>query len=200
MTISPTGPPTRRVSDRRAAGFTLIEVLLVVAILLITLTLALPRLAQAIEGTRLIFAARTVASAHRYARAMAVLNQQDVAIIYDFESPTLRVVHVKLTSPEPALEAEETGSSGQQSGNAEPSDADAPTYTVEPMLMRAFDDAVRIERITGLPDRQERSGKQWVEYRPNGMTDSYDVQLADKHGETMTVRINGITGRVEMIE
>ncbi|MBP7274647.1 MAG: prepilin-type N-terminal cleavage/methylation domain-containing protein [Kiritimatiellae bacterium] len=202
MTISPTGLRSRRESGRRHAGFTLIEVLLVVAILLIMLTLALPKLGQAIEGSRLTFAARTVASAHRYARAMAVLNQQEIVLIYDFESPILRVVQVKRTSPAPADASDpfgipEVSSSNPEAGNAEEPE---PTYTVEPILTRSFDPAVRIERISGLSDLQERSGKQWVDYRPNGMTDSYEVDLADRNDEGITVRINGITGRVEMIE
>jgi prepilin-type N-terminal cleavage/methylation domain-containing protein len=68
--------------DKQRA-FTLIELLLVLAIIGIAAAITIPNVVESIHGHRIRVATRTVVSAGKFARSMAVLNQQDVMLTID---------------------------------------------------------------------------------------------------------------------
>lgn len=77
---------------RPGAAFTLIELLLVVAILGILTVVAAPRVGAMLSGGALRTSARELAGAGRYARTMALLNQTPVDLSVDMDSGVLRIV------------------------------------------------------------------------------------------------------------
>lgn len=81
--------PTDRGHPR---GFTLAELMLVVAILGMLLVLGMPSLAQFSSGYRLREAAREVASDLQYARILAIKENQSLRV--DFSPSSYRVVRV----------------------------------------------------------------------------------------------------------
>ena len=83
---------------RSRAAFTLIELLLVVAILGFLAVVAAPRVGAALSGGSLRTAARELAGAGRYARTMALLAQTPVDLVVDFETGELKVVASERTS------------------------------------------------------------------------------------------------------
>ncbi|NQT92448.1 MAG: prepilin-type N-terminal cleavage/methylation domain-containing protein [Lentisphaerae bacterium] len=68
-------------------AFTLIEVLLVVAIIGVVTAVTTPYFVRSIRGNRLRVAARTVVMAGRYARSMAVLRQEELRVRFDLGTP-----------------------------------------------------------------------------------------------------------------
>jgi len=72
-------------------AFTLIEVLLVVAIIGVVTAVTTPYFVRSIRGNRLRVAARTVVMAGRYARSMAVLRQEELAVRFDLGAPSVSV-------------------------------------------------------------------------------------------------------------
>ncbi len=76
---------------RRRTAFTLIEVLLVIAIMAIVTAVTLPSFVQSIRGNRLRTAARMVTMAGRYARSMAVLRQQEMLLEFNLSAGTFTV-------------------------------------------------------------------------------------------------------------
>ena len=70
-----------QVADDVKRAFTLIEVLLVVAIIGVVTAVSTPYFVRSIRGNRLRVAARTVVMAGRYARSMAVLRQTELPLL-----------------------------------------------------------------------------------------------------------------------
>jgi general secretion pathway protein H len=68
------------VVSRNSAGFTLLEMLVVLAILGLVVALALPTLRRPPANLRLEAATRTLASALRYSRAQAIARNADVIL------------------------------------------------------------------------------------------------------------------------
>lgn len=76
----------------RKAGFTLLELLLVVAIFGILAAVVAPSVSGMVSGGTLRTAARELASIGRYAHSAALLNQAPVDLVVDLGSGTVRVV------------------------------------------------------------------------------------------------------------
>jgi general secretion pathway protein H len=81
------------VIPRTSAGFTLFEMLVVLAIIGLVVALALPNLRRPPDNLRLEAATRTVASALRLSRSQAIVRNADVVLTIDadrrtFESST----------------------------------------------------------------------------------------------------------------
>ena len=197
--------PRRRPDAPRRSAYTLIELLLVLTLMLVAAGMAIPMFVHSLEGTRLRAAAKSVATAHRYARGMAVLNQAEVAIIFDTETSTLRVIRLDRppAAPADASDPFSSGSSatgGWLSSMRDDSSSSSNTvvrYSTESLLERKLDPQITIQEVTGLTTAQRYKNQTWAVYQPNGMTDSYTVVLSEQRGERTSVKIEGITGQVE---
>lgn len=66
----------RKSSHPVSSGFTLIEILLVVVIILIATTVAVPRFSGTLKSTQMTTAVRSTIRTARYARSMAILRQE----------------------------------------------------------------------------------------------------------------------------
>lgn len=73
----------------RIRGFTLIELLLVTMIIGIMLTVTVPSMAKSIRGSRLRAAASAVTRAGKYARSMAIMDQQEVRLSFHKTGPRI---------------------------------------------------------------------------------------------------------------
>jgi general secretion pathway protein H len=75
----------------RAAGFTLIEIIIVLTLAALLLALVPPRLSGALAAAEIRSAARELASALRYARSRAVTRHAEVLLTLDTERRRYRV-------------------------------------------------------------------------------------------------------------
>lgn len=83
-------------------GFTLLELLVALAILGLSLTLVPPIMGNAIERSRLKSATRQIAAGLKYSRSKAIASQQEVVFTLDVEKKTYTVQdrNKKLALPE----------------------------------------------------------------------------------------------------
>ena len=80
-------------------GFTLVEVLLVVVIMGVIMTIAMPSFVRSIQAQRLGTAARTISTVARYARSMAVLKQSDLALAFNLANGQVDLVASNTSLP-----------------------------------------------------------------------------------------------------
>ena len=71
---------------RRAAGFTLIEVILVLVVVVIIAGIAVPYFAGSYRGIKLRSSSRTINRMARYARSMAIMREETLTVAINHET------------------------------------------------------------------------------------------------------------------
>lgn len=82
-------------------GFTLVELLVVLALMGLALTVASPLIGNALPGTQMRAAARDVATGLRYARSLAISTNDDVTFDVDVEGRRFAVPQGRRTGSLP---------------------------------------------------------------------------------------------------
>lgn len=182
-------------SDKR--GFTMLELLLVVVIILIASGLAVPSFIRSYRGAKLRTSARAVVMSHRYARAMAVLKQTDVAILYDVKKNNIEIVSVASTAQgerDRFLESRDGRTGVARVDEAAEEESAAPEAVITEQV-RALADGVRIEDFESEKVHAEKDGIYWVRYFQNGMCDPYELTLRDEYEKAATIEVDPISGK-----
>lgn len=157
-------------------GFTLIEILLVVAIMAVATAVTLPTFVSSIRGSRLKTAARSVIMAGRYARSMSLLQQQEMVLTFDLTAGTFSV-HPAVAS---VVSNRVVGASG---------DADS--------VRRKLHEDGRVKFVsvdlTAESAPEVTEGNCTVVYRSNGLCTPYRVVLRDEHGSVVVVEVDALS-------
>jgi type II secretion system protein H len=215
MRISDLGKQTRRPQSafrpstplragNRKSGFTLIELMLVVVIMMLAAALAVPSFIRSYRGAKLRTSARAVVMSHRYARAMAVLKQIDVAVLYDAKKNTIEVVSV--TDASAARNHDQVSEARAQQAEAvakaNPDDGTKPAAQtaggVLSELTRPLAEGVHISNFESDRVEQEKDGIYWVKYYRNGMCDPYSIELQDEYHKSATVTVDPLSGKAKV--
>jgi len=101
------------------AGFTLIEMLVVLTILALTTTLVVPLVSGGSEGGRLQMAASDLASAMRLTRSAAITRNSDISLMIDVNKRTFGSAVVSQRSFAPDIDARLTYAAGLGSGTTD---------------------------------------------------------------------------------
>ena len=101
------------------AGFTLIEMLVVLTILALTTTMIVPFVSGGSEGARLQMAASDLTSAFRLTRSAAITRNRDMSLMIDVNQRTFRSSVVSQRSFAPDIDAKLTFAAGLGSGKSD---------------------------------------------------------------------------------
>ena len=190
---------------RSGSGFSLVELLLVMAIVGIVAAITIPGFVQSTRGHRLRTAARTVVMAGRYARSMALIKQKEMAVVFDLGASTVSVEMI--TTPLPAgdpmdewlMDTSLQGLSGNREATEtddEPADDDA-TNTVQKsgieQLSRKLDSVTIVRVDFDETDEEFDEGRRSVLYHSNGRCTPYTVQIVDQRGESITIEVDALS-------
>lgn len=98
----------RRRQRRSVAAFTLLEMLMVIAIIALAAAVAMPALTRPSDGVRLQSTARDIMNAVRLTRAMAIARNAEVALTIDVDKRTFASAAIRTQTFAPDITAEVT--------------------------------------------------------------------------------------------
>ncbi len=169
----------------RGAGFTLLEIILVVAITLIVSAVAVPSFMRSYQMANLRSASRTVVTAGKYARNMAVLQQRQMTLFFNATTGEIDIVAVDRASGarvDAFLDARR-GRGGDES------------FATEVQRSQQLPEDVRIAEFRSPSRNQQLDGVYWVNYFPSGVSDSYALRITDRQQRrSVWVEIDHLAG------
>ena len=188
------------------SGFTLMELLLVVTIIAICAGISIPYFVEAHRAAGLRTSARTIAMTAKYARAMAILKQQDMALLFDAGAGKVELVSLgqpaSASDQEKFLDQRASRSSdfaAAEASRENPSDepAAAALPTIKPELENALAEGVKIDKM-GIGKDDRVGNIAWVFFNRNGTCSGFTVRLEDARGNGSTIEMDGISGFVKV--
>ncbi len=175
----------------RRAGFSLLEIILVVAIMLLAAAMAVPSFVRSFQGVKLRDSVRTVLMTNRYARNMAVLQQKQIAIIYNSNSGAISIVGVSSSRGAQARDAFFEGRSNPSYFE------ESESFAIEELMKRQLAEDVVIADFATVSG-QEHEGQYWVNYYPSGLSDQYAIRLRDKRDRHALIEIDHLAGSAKI--
>ncbi len=186
----------------RRAAFTLVELLLVVAIIGVVTAIVMPDFVRSLKGNRLRTATRSVVATGRYARSMAVLKQREMALVFNLERGLMSIHPVKTSYLDLGNE-EEAGMTPDLGENAESGDSgsdllvdaetDSPLAGLDgEELVRSLD-GVRIASVEIEDGDDFSEGRAVVRYRSNGTCMPYRLRIEDHDGTGVEIRVDALS-------
>jgi hypothetical protein len=171
---------------------------MIAVIMMLSAAMAVPLFLRSYRSAQLRTSVRSIVMASRYARGVAVLEQQHTAILFDLETSSIEVVataaQAGASERSQFLEGRDEAAS-----DVEPEEeAEASSYGVNSRVKRYLAEDVKILSVKTESESQEYDGIFWVNYFPNGMCDEYTVQLRDAKNKTATVQIDPLSGRASV--
>ena len=193
------------------AGFTLIEIMMVAVIIAVAAAVAVPMFARSFQGSKLRLSVRTVLMVHRNAQAKAVLGQRYMAVLFDERKGTLEMVDQGqpgakedsffgtvggATPPGGVMGAVTSGAEEPPPPGEEaevPEGGEGPGLNA--VMVRKLEDGVKIVSFQG---GREIDDLHYVSYFPNGMCESYEIEIGDGENRSTSIRVDAVTGKAKV--
>lgn len=185
-----------RVCER--TGFTLIEVVLVLVVIVIISGISLPYFAGTHRGTKLRTASRTIDRMSRYARSMAILREETLTMALNHETMELYLGGSSQTDTNKAdgeLDQEVLGRLGYID-----KDATADTPKIEKDVHRFLPDGLTVRSFDM---NEEQEGAEYenfylINFYPDGRCDGFRLVLEDSRGMAVTLENDPVSGKIHI--
>ena len=188
------------------------ELLLVVTIFVLISGMAVPMFVSSFAGAKLRTSVRSVVMAHRYARNMAVLRQQPVAVVVSKERNSLEVVFLTGRESESLSEltaaiADDNEDGVPDSMSAAPVDTGKAATNADGQvedkattdMLRVLEPGVAIDSFeTQRPASDDPNVPTAVLYYPSGLCDGFTMRLVDDHGRVAELTADQLTGQLDV--
>lgn len=200
--------PGKDSSTRHAAenasgrgAFTLIEMMIVLGIVALIMTMALPSFLHEHKKRAMLNAVENVVEACKSARNAAILNGYETEIVFRAEDLSFSVQKVPPPPPDPTpTNAFTTAASPQNlpnGGAVAPEPEEAPEPAV-PAFNRQLPDEVGVRLLyVNLQDYMQ-APEAHVHFFPNSTSDEFTIVLSGPEGEMQMISLNVVTGAPEV--
>ena len=186
--------------NKAVSAFTLVEILMVVAIVLISAGVAIPKFVNSYKGAKLRASVRTVIMANRYARSVAVLQQKPAAILFDLARESVEVVSINEGGDKDYFmdQRSDPATLAHSEGDGLSEEEQSVSVGIESKLVKVLADGIRIGRFSLEAAGQEQDDIYWVSYHPSGMCDRYSLRLEDDRGQAAEIKVDPFTGKAKV--
>jgi prepilin-type N-terminal cleavage/methylation domain-containing protein len=173
-------------------GFTLIEVILVAVVIALLAGISLPNIAQSIRGAKLKTSANTIERMARYARGMAIIHDQTMALLID---PASKLIYAGELKP----------NRYEVDGKLDQAVLERLGYTGQPnkeliniRMQRALESGVAIDAFVlathSTPWQSDTICL--IEFYASGQCESFELDLIDTSSRKLQLSSDSITGKV----
>ncbi len=193
-------PPSRRRrrGGRRPSAFTMVEMMLVIAIMAVTLAIGIPAVFQGVRKSPIRQAMGDLQEGCRAARMLAIMHGKTAEMVIRAEDGQISVRLAPQQNPEAAA----GGGDAVEAGAAPASQAEAPAPAARsPGFSARLSDSVAF-KVLKLNQRDQMDFDETrVRFFPNGTCDEFDaVLLADSNEERrITLEITTAREQVQVI-
>lgn len=179
-------------------GFTLIEVVLVMVVIVIISGIALPHFAGSFKSNKLRTTTRTISKMSRYARSMAIMREEIFTLVLNHESMEIFLGGPTQTSTN-AADGELDQDVLKRLGYLDKDDAEDPSALgVQKEVHRFLPDDLSVKHFDKDWADKDRSFENFylVRFFPNGQCEWFEMELQDKRGTAVKLEIDPISGKV----
>ncbi|MBN2704748.1 MAG: prepilin-type N-terminal cleavage/methylation domain-containing protein [Pontiellaceae bacterium] len=181
----------------RSAGFTLVEVILVVVIMAVIAGISTPFFAGATRGAKLKTAGRSISQAARYARFKAISSQQEMRLVINPDTMEL------IVGPPGQGQNESDGKVDldilDRLGYLDDGNEDI-TTVVKTEVRRVLPTGLTISNFknNSAEDDTIFGELMVVRFSPNGQSESFEMTLTDTKGKKIGLENDPITSKVSV--
>lgn len=203
---------------RRQSGFTLIELSIVIALMVILYALATPSLRNLAPSSRLKSTARGIRSLLTYARDTAMTEGAPYLVVFDLDNQQYWLAsseNFDIDDPTTSLATEEsfyTNSQQSASASEEENDEEEAVGLSRTAMILGIPrepsagiemSSMNIAHNTGTNDLESEpeevsEGIEYIYFTPAGTSEDMVLYIQDKRGKTMSVRVKKETGWVSI--
>ena len=178
-------------------GFSLIELMLVVAVIGIASAVTLPSFYRSLRGNRLRTAGRAVVIAGRYARSMAVMKQQVMVVEFNLTRSEISVRPARAEAAAPAA---------SDSDDAFTSPSMTPAVLTDEVSSEDVEGSGKVElkrlldRVTIVSvdvdgvEAMEQDNIVTIQYSNNGRCTPYSILIKDEFDRAIRVNVDHLAG------
>ena len=181
--------------SKSTSGFTLIEVILVLVVIVIISGITLPNLSGSYGNAKLRSAASNIERLGRYARGMAILREQDLSMVIDTEKQLIYIGEEKrITSDDSDGELDQDilkrlGYIGETT--------DEQDMKIEKEISRSLPDGLNVEYIEFEGTILDQANIIYMfDFYSNGQCDDFKIILNDQKDRSIQIYSDPVSGKV----
>jgi len=181
----------------RRSGFTLIEVVMVLVLMIIIVSISFPTLSGTLKGLQLKTSTRTVRRATKYARNKAIMREETLAVVLNKETMELFVGGYLEAQPSEAdgeIDQDVLKRLGYKDGEGSSSspggiDKEVRYYLSDNLTVKDFEKDWR-------EADDEHPNLCMVRFFPNGQCEWFKLELEDNKGDGVLLEIDPISAKM----
>ncbi len=184
---------------RDRGGFTLIELVLVIVILVILLGIAIPNFAGAYKNAKLQGAARTIGRMARYAHTTAIMREETMVLVLNHDTMEIYLGAETATATSTnAADGEIDQDILERLGYVDGESSGTDAVNIEKEFQKKLPEGLEVADFEqdGLDEDEFYENLYLIRYYPNGRSDWFILDLKDQRGLGVELESDPISGKI----